>query len=349
MSQLDPKLANLLLKQHYQLVGKQIAVKKCRWTHNMLVYDRPCYKGFYGIQAHRCIQSTPNLICNHNCVFCWRVQEKDIGIESHFKVYKEDPESLENKNKKFFDSPDEVIEGLLYGWKRIISGYGSQAIEGTISNDKYKESLDPKHITFSLAGEPLIYPYMPELVQKLLERELTVFIVTNGTQPEAIKQFIEQNVYPTQLYVTIPAPDKNTYVKTCKPEIKDGWEKINQTLESFKKYKGRTVGRLTVAKDINMLDVIGYAKLLEKMQPSFIEIKGVVHVGYSQKRMERDAMPYHDEVITFAKQLVVELKDNYKIVAERKDSKVAILSNNTEPLVIPGLKGQFDNTEKTCL
>lgn len=347
MSLLNPELRKLLKKQQYQLVGKQIAVKKCRWTHNLLVYDRPCYKGHYGINAHRCIQSTPNLICNHRCVFCWRVQENDIGIESHFKIFTEDPESLEKKNLKYFDTPDEVIEGLFYGWKRIMSGYGSQAIEGTISKEKYKEALDPKHITFSLAGEPLIYPFMPELVQKLLERDLTVFIVTNGTQPDVIKQFIEKNIYPTQLYVTIAAPDIKTYKKTCRPEIKDGWEKINTTLSSFKNYKGRTVGRLTVAKNINMLDTIGYTKLLEKMLPSFIEIKGVVHVGYSQKRIEREAMPYHEEIVSFANQLITELQGKYEIVAEKKDSKVVILSNNTKPLVIPGLKSLFDNTDQT--
>ena len=74
-----PQIKERLAKQGYQLYGKQVAVKKCLWTHNYLKTDRFCYKNAYGIESHRCIQSTPTLLCNHQCLFCWRLQEKDIG------------------------------------------------------------------------------------------------------------------------------------------------------------------------------------------------------------------------------------------------------------------------------
>jgi len=344
MKIINPKLKKLLKKQHYQLAGKQIAVKKCRWTHNMLTEDRPCYKGYYGIQAHRCIQSSPTLICNERCIFCWRVQEGDIGIDSEFNKYADDTLSMEEKNKKYFDSPEEVIEGLKWGWKRIVSGYGSQVKKGKLAEKKYQETLNPKHVTFSLTGEPLLYPFMPELVKKLKERDYTVFIVTNGTQSQVIQKFIKQNIFPTQLYVTVQAPNRRNYLKTCRPEIDDGWQKIRQTLELIgEKYPERTVGRLTVAKTLNMTDAEGYANLLSIMKPSFIEIKGVVHVGYAQKRMERSVMPYHKEIMAFAKKLQQFLPFKYDVVAEKEESKVAILSNHTQPLVIPGLKSLFED------
>lgn len=33
-----------------------------------------CYKHtFYGIQSHRCMESTPSLACANKCIFCWRL------------------------------------------------------------------------------------------------------------------------------------------------------------------------------------------------------------------------------------------------------------------------------------
>ncbi len=318
-----------------------MAVKKCRWTHNLLVEGRPCYKGYYGIQAHRCVQSTPNMICNHRCVFCWRVQESDLGLDSQYSHFINDSDPVETKYKKYFNTPDEVIKGLLWGWKRILSGYGAQ-VGDPIPKERYVEAKDPKHITFSLAGEPLLYPFMPELITKFKDQGFTVFIVTNGTFPEAVQRFIDEGTYPTQLYVTIPAPNEQIYRKTCRPEVKNGWTRILETLDIIgDQYPERTVGRLTVAKGSNFVGAKGYTKLLNRMQPSFIEIKGVVHVGFAQKRIRREAMPYHAEITKFTEQLQQNLPTQYELVAEKADSLVTILSNNTHPLVIPGLRSLF--------
>ncbi len=33
-----------------------------------------CYKHtFYGIESHRCMETTPSLACANKCVFCWRL------------------------------------------------------------------------------------------------------------------------------------------------------------------------------------------------------------------------------------------------------------------------------------
>ncbi|MFX1511648.1 MAG: radical SAM protein [Promethearchaeota archaeon] len=341
MSVLPDLLRKKYLHQKYQLYGKQIAIKKCRWSHSLLVEGRPCYKGYYGIQSHRCIQSTPNLICDHQCLFCWRIQESDLGIESQYKKFDADSSPIEIKNQKYFDSPDKVIEGLLWGWRRIISGYGAQ-VGKSIPEERYAEAKDPKHITFSLAGEPFFYPYLPELIAKLKDKDFTVFIVTNGTVPETIQQFIDGNIYPTQLYVTVPAPDKQTYQRTCRPEIKNGWIKILETLDIIgSNYPERTVGRLTVAKNINLTNAKGYATILNHMKPSFIEVKGAVHVGSAQIRLERQTMPYHEDILEFTTELQQHLS-NYELVGEKADSLVTILSNNKHPLLIPGLKSMFN-------
>jgi len=319
-SVISNEIKKRLAKQGYQLYGKQVAVKKCLWTHNYLKEDRYCYKSAYGIRSHQCIQSTPTLLCNHQCLFCWRLQEKDIGEKPHWKV-----------DSSEFDTPEEVYQGLLWGWKRCISGY-----KPVVSKEKFEEAMAPKHVALSLAGEPTLYPYLNELLVLLKEKGLTTFVVSNGTNPQAFQKMLDEKIFPTQLYITIPAPDKKEYIRTCKPLIKDGWERINESLELFAKIPTRTVARLTMAKNINMIRPKDYVPLIKKANPSFIEVKGFVPVGFSQYRVTRDNMPYIEEIIPFTNAINEELPD-YKLVFKMDESKVVILSNDKHPLTIEGL------------
>ena len=57
----------------YRVVGSHSGVKLCRWTKSMLRGRGGCYKHtFYGIESHRCMETTPSLACANKCVFCWR-------------------------------------------------------------------------------------------------------------------------------------------------------------------------------------------------------------------------------------------------------------------------------------
>ncbi|KAI9542179.1 hypothetical protein NQZ68_022232 [Dissostichus eleginoides] len=59
--------------QGYKLIGSHSGVKLCRWTKSMLRGRGGCYKHtFYGIESHRCMETTPSLACANKCVFCWR-------------------------------------------------------------------------------------------------------------------------------------------------------------------------------------------------------------------------------------------------------------------------------------
>ena len=314
------QIKECLLKQGYQLYGKQIAVKKCLWTHNYLKEDRFCYKSAYGIQSHRCIQATPTLLCNHQCLFCWRLQEKDIGLKPVWDV-----------DESEFDTPEEIYEGLKWGWKRCISGY-----KPVVSKEKFEEASNPKHVALSLAGEPTLYPFLTDLL-KLLEKEgLSTFLVSNGTNPDAFQKMIKEKIFPTQLYITIPAPNKKEYIKTCKPLINDGWERIIRSLELMSTMENRTVARLTMAKKINMINPKEFIPLIQKANPSFVEVKGFSPVGFSQYRVTRANMPYIEDIQAFTNQIIDGLPD-YQQVFEMEESKVVILSNNKHPLIIPNL------------
>ena len=63
---------------------------------------------------------------------------------------------------------------------------------GDPNQDKKKldESLLPNHYAISLSGEPTMYPKLPELIKylKSLEATKSIFLVTNGQEPDMIQK-----------------------------------------------------------------------------------------------------------------------------------------------------------------
>ena len=146
------------------------------------------------------------------------------------------------------------------------------------------------------------------------------FLVTNGTYPERLADL---DVLPRQLYITVAAPNKEIYRKTCRPKIPDGWEKIMQTLELLPSLDTRTVIRHTLVKDMNLGWVDEYAKLDNIGQPDMIEPKGYVFVGSSRMRLHNSNMPSFQEIKEFSDQLGK--LTGKEIIKEKEDSRVVLL------------------------
>jgi tRNA wybutosine-synthesizing protein 1 len=306
----------LFKKQKYQLINEHSAVKKCRWLHQSLTQNRYCYKQkFYGIQSHRCIQMTPSLICNMQCKFCWRIHpNEDLKPPLNFLIQK-------------WSNPEEIVEECIKAQKRILSGYKDQVKKGKIDGKKYFEALNPKHAAISLDGEPTLYPKLSELIQEFHKKNFTTFLVTNGTKPEVLKNLSEE---PTQLYLSIYAPNKKVFMNLCKPVNINFWDKINESLELLSSFKCPTVIRLTLVKGENMEDLDGYAKLIEKASPTYIEPKAYMFVGYSRLRLKFENMPSYEEVKAFSEKLAE--KTSYNIIDESKESRVILLSKLKKPI-----------------
>ena len=294
-----------LEKMGYRFVGKNkhAAVKICLWTREAIRGKGVCYKQkFYDIKTHRCLQIAPGVeFCNHSCLFCWR----DI-----------------NFTKKDWsgpvDEPEEILDEMIEQQRLLLMGF--KGFEGT-DMEKFKESMEPNQVAISLAGEPCLYPKLPELIDLINSRNMTSFLVTNGTVPEMIKKLIEHPPY--QLYVTLAAPNPEVYQKTCRPLIKDGWERIQKSLSLLNKFE-RSVIRLTLVKNINMVDPEQYAEIIEKTKPKFVELKAYMAIGFSRERLGPDYMPTHEEIKQFAKE--IEKHSSYKIVNEKEDSRVVLLT-----------------------
>lgn len=297
---MDPDYKALLEKQQYRICGEHAAVKLCHWLKESITGRRNCYKqDFYGITSHRCLQMTPAINeCSHMCSFCWRVQEHDYEVNDWME-------------------PSEMLDCLIDRQRSLITGYKG---DPRVTSEAFNEASVPDQIAVSLAGEPITYPYLSDLFKECHNRGMTTFLVTNGTYPEILEALDE---LPCQLYVTVAAPDEETYKKVCRPKISDGWERLIKTLDIMPSLDTRTVIRHTLVDGLNMHDVEGYAKLDRRAGPDLIEPKGYVFVGGSRQRLSISNMPSFEKVKEFSAELG-ELV-GMDILKERSDSRVLLL------------------------
>jgi tRNA wybutosine-synthesizing protein 1 len=277
-----------------------------------MLHGRQCYKqDFYGIRSHRCLQMTPAVNdCTHNCLFCWRVR----GFESTVHEWKE---------------PEEMLDALIEQQRKLVSGFKG---DPRCTKQMWDECREPKQVAISLAGEPTMYPYLSGFIALCKRRGMTTFLVTNGTFPEVLEGM---DSLPTQLYVTVAAPNEELYKRLCVPRIEDGWQKLMRTLELFPSLNTRTVIRHTLVKDWNLGWEKEYAKLDAIADPLFIEPKGYVFVGDSRRRMSMDNMPSIGDVVQFGEKVGQEL--GMAVVRKKDDSRVILLGEEGKETKIPGL------------
>ncbi|MCL5783306.1 MAG: 4-demethylwyosine synthase TYW1 [Candidatus Thermoplasmatota archaeon] len=297
--------AEIYKKQHYGLVGNHSAVKVCHWTKSELTGGRGCYKGdFYGIKSHQCVQMTPALSsCTENCSFCWRFQ----GFDSMHISDEDDPEF--------------ILEESIKAHKKLISGFKGNP---KVSEERWEEAENPKHIAISLTGEPTLYSRLGEFIELASRRGISTFLVTNGTLPMVLERL---DPLPTQLYVTTAGPTKKIFHELLNPSIGNAWENFNRTLELMPSLDTRKVIRHTLVKDMNMPYIEEYSRMDSIARPDFIESKGYVHVGQSINRLGIDNMPSHDLILEFTKDLGKNL--GYEMTAERRDSRVTLLAKDS--------------------
>ncbi|MCK4717225.1 MAG: 4-demethylwyosine synthase TYW1, partial [Thermoplasmata archaeon] len=236
---MDPRLRQMLERQHYGIVGEHSGVKICHWLKKKLLTREACYKErFYGIKSHRCLQMTPALnACTQACLFCWRFQ----GF-THLSI--EEPED-----------PVEILDGAIEAQRRLLTGFKGNP---KVDMELWKEAQDPNQVAISLSGEPTLYPYLGEFIAEARRRGMTTFLVTNGTNPKALE---ELDPLPTQLYVTVAAPNEEIYNKLCLPMRDGNWEDLQRTLDLLPSLDTRTVIRHTLVDEWNLGWEEEYAKL----------------------------------------------------------------------------------------
>ena len=297
---------------NYHHIG-HTAAQTCGWTANALRGQGKCYKNiFYGIESHRCIQMTPIVKCYERCVFCWR----DHSGHAY---------ELDNVA---WDAPSAVADASIVLQKKILSGFGgNQHVQPEI----FQQAMNPRHVAISLDGEPTLYPYLPELIEEFHSRNMSTFLVSNGTNPDMIEECAQ-----TQLYISVDAAERSTFDKVVRPVENDAWERLIDTMDILHKKSCRTVLRTTLLRGWNMENPDWYAAFYERANPDFIEIKAYMHVGHSRDRLSREIMPDTQEIVNFTKEVASFLPEHYTIKTV-PISRVSLLSKQKETWV-PMLK-----------
>ncbi|XP_064459907.1 S-adenosyl-L-methionine-dependent tRNA 4-demethylwyosine synthase TYW1-like [Ornithodoros turicata] len=302
---ITPVVRASLTKQGYRLIGSHSGVKLCRWTKSMLRGRGGCYKHtFYGIESHRCMETTPSLACANKCVFCWRHHTNPVGTEWKWDM----------------DPPEMIVDAALNNHYKMIKEF--RGVPG-VQQVKLEEATRVRHCALSLVGEPIMYPEINALVRLLHERGISTFLVTNAQFPDAIAALEPV----TQLYVSVDASSEETLKKIDRPLFRDFWKRFRDSLSALSQKGQRTVYRLTLVKEWNMEELQGYASLVQLGRPDFIEIKGVTYCGESKgSNLTMQNIPWHEEVVSFVEKLVA-LIPEYSLASEHEHSNCVLLAH----------------------
>ena len=303
-----------LTKQGYAIVGSHSGVKICRWTKSALRGRGSCYKfSFYGINSHQCMETTPSLSCSNKCVFCWRHGTNPVGTTWRWVV----------------DPPDLIFEGVKAShYQKIKMMRGVPGVRA----ERFAEAMRIRHCALSLVGEPIFYPHINEFLGMLHNDNISSFLVCNAQHPDQLAALH----HVTQLYVSIDASNRETLRKIDRPLHRDFWERFQRCLAILRevRFRQRTVFRLTLVKGFNIEDEVqGYADLVEKALPCFIEVKGVTFCGTSTSAgvgLTMANVPFYDEVCEFVVALEKELQSRglgYGLAAEHAHSCCVLLAS----------------------
>ncbi|OAT05224.1 flavodoxin and radical SAM domain-containing protein [Blastomyces gilchristii SLH14081] len=199
--------------------------------------------------------------------------------------------------------------------------------------ERFAEAMSIRHCALSLVGEPIFYPHINKFLSLLHNDRISSFLVCNAQHPDELAALHRV----TQLYVSIDASNRDSLRKIDRPLHRDFWERFQRCLDILreKRYLQRTVYRLTLVKGFNVdEEAAGYADLVEKGLPCFVEVKGVTFCGTSTSAsagLTMQNVPFYEEVVTFVVALNAELTRRglgYGIAAEHKHSCCALLASN---------------------
>lgn len=301
---LNKKQVEKLESSGYRFVGSHnhAAAKICHWTKQSILDMGVCYKEkFYGIESHRCLQMAPAVPnCQQKCEFCWR----DLSY-------------TQTQWEGEYDDPKTIIDEAVKAQNNLLCGFFGN---DKANKEKLEESKTPTNAAISLAGEPMLYPEIDELIAEFNRRNFTTFVVSNGQCVDKLKNLENE---PYQLYLSLDAPTKKIYNDVCQPQISEGWDNLNQSLDTLASFNSRTCIRTTCVKGRNMTNPEKYAELIKKASPDFVEIKAYMCVGSSRHRLTPDNMPTFDEVKSFAQKIGENC--GKKIVNESEVSRVVLL------------------------
>ena len=230
-------------------------------------------------------------------------------------------------NKEEVDLPQDIISGLVKERKRLVSGIGGAS---SVNREKFKESFYkfPSHWAISLSGEATMYPYLPEFIKILKSHPevKTIFLVTNGQEPEMLERLIREDALPTQLYISLSAYNQEQFKRINRSVYPDGWERLMRSFDILNSLysKINTVIRFTLIKGFNDSNLEEYSNLIERAKPKYLEIKSYMHIGLSRNRLGAENMYDFEDLLEFSKKFL-EVSPNYFLKDSEPVSRIVLL------------------------
>ena len=143
---------------------------------------------------------TPSLnYCTQQCLFCWRAQSSDL------KAHRDETKFATS------DSPENIANESIKAQLKILSGYKGNP---NVNEREVQGGHDAEARGNQPHREATLYPQISELIQAYHKKGFTTFLVINGTNPSTLTTIKEE---PTQLYVSVCAPDEATFKRVCRP------------------------------------------------------------------------------------------------------------------------------------
>ncbi|MEM5766118.1 MAG: 4-demethylwyosine synthase TYW1 [Candidatus Aenigmatarchaeota archaeon] len=310
---IDQATRKKLINANYGIFGHS-TVHICNWTKRALRDQGNCYKNkFYGIETLRCMEFSPaGVFCHNRCIYCWRPTE-------FYRLFEMEREKV--------DEPEQIIQALMKERKKLLTGFGSNK---KVKKDKLKEAYEPTHFAISLSGEATMYPKLPEMIKylKSLPQTKSIFLVTNGQEPKMLERLEREEVLPTQIYLSMNAGNKKTFLKINCPLLKDAWERFSQSLKFLNNTKARSVIRITLIKGINdsEKEISDFASLVREANPNFVEVKSYMHVGSSIARLSASHMLEQEEIKSWSEKLLKFLPE-FEYMDEQEESRIVVIQN----------------------
>ena len=123
------------------------------------------------------------------------------------------------------------------------------------------------------------------------------------------------------------------------------WDRLVDTSDVLAaKDETRTVLRTTVLQGFNDHHPEWYAGICDRADADFVELRPYMHAGHSRGRLDRSAMPDHEDVLAFAEG-VQEYLPTHPVLRDVVDSRVALLARD-EDTWVPKLEGGSEFRER---
>lgn len=193
------------------------------------------------------VRIKPTNFCNHKCYYC-SYADNALGLR----------DSVNRQDQIPWEKMQEIIADM--------------------------EDMGVKAVTFSGGGEPLVYPYIVESMQKILDAGIDLSIITNGQMLNGERA--EVLTKAKWVRISFDSANAKTYAKVRQIPL-TAFDEVCKNIHNFAGIKscGCELGINFVINHENADQVYDMAKMVKEL--------GVNHIKYTA-RVTKDLFQYHE-------------------------------------------------------